>query len=145
MPIRVYIAFFCILIALTACGCDDENSPMKRKPLTEEQNTPEWRYSFNYSMFNHEYRVLSDSLETSRVRALSSWSRLREYLVSMKENLPADKSFEFLDIVNSFDSIMSTYINDRKPGSLVAMRLSTPYKQIERDYKPSKIYPKKEN
>ncbi|GAB4152007.1 MAG: hypothetical protein Kow00107_02600 [Planctomycetota bacterium] len=140
-PIRIFLAAIAIFAVLSLSACKDEDNPFRRKPVTPEQNNPQWRYYHNYKMFEHESRVLKDYLTGNRNAVRASWARLKEYLLSMKENMPEDKGFEFLELYDAYDKAISDHLEKYRSGEATLSRVESLNYRIEKDYHYSKVWP----
>ncbi|MFA4985172.1 MAG: hypothetical protein WC712_01180 [Candidatus Brocadiia bacterium] len=137
----IALALAAVVMVLCTQGCKDPGEVFKRRPITPAQNTPEWRYYHNYRMYDHESGVLEEALTRGKLQVKSSWPRLREYLTSMRDNLPADKSFDFTGICNDYDTVMSTYLEKSGNGRVALQKIETLRHRIEFAYTPEKVYP----
>jgi hypothetical protein len=138
---RAAMAVLIVLAVLVTVGCKDEDSPFHRQAIKPEQNNPQWRYYHNYSMYEHEYRLLIQYVHENRSGVRASWSRLKEYLLSMKENMPEEKGFEFLEVYDSFDRAISDHLEKYRSGEATAGRLDSLNYKIEKDFHYTRVWP----
>ena len=142
---RILTMLVILLFVVPICGCDNEN-PFKRKQLSPENNTPLRRYYHSYKMYIHEHKVLERYLDGGgKLKVRHSWARLREHLLGMKENMPEEMAFDFLVIIDEYDAALSLFIKRNKSPRVTLSKITRKRFSIERKYKPSKVYPEKEN
>ncbi len=137
----LFLLFLLVLAASSLSGCKEEDNPFRRRPLAPENDTPQWRYYHNYSMFLHEHGVLEKALEATMVQVKASWARLREYLIGMRDNLPPDRAFDFLQIFKEYEEVMGACTDYRVNFRAALFRVRSLRKRIERRFSPKKIYP----
>ncbi len=136
------ILFAAVLLALVlTSGCKEEDNPFRRQPVTAEQNTPQWRYYHNYKMFEYESRNMGTALSRGRTAVDASWVRLREYLTSMRDNMPEEMAFEFLELTDSYDRVMTDYLDNHKSPNLTSNKLESLNDRITGKYHYSKVWP----